>query len=171
VDFATIVGIVAGFALIIMAVVGGGSGGAEFLHVPSLMIVVGGMIASTLIHFSLGQVLRIGSITKKTLFYKLPGEQDLIQKMVNYSAINRRDGALVLEQQIPQAGDAFLVKGLQMVIDGQKEQEVDDQKQEQSSQPECQRRPTLLQKPDGLGQGVTAKGSQDCYPFGDDEHG
>lgn len=126
-DFATIVGIVAGFALIIMAVVGGGSGGAEFLHVPSLMIVVGGMIASTLIHFSLGQVLRIGSITKKTLFYKLPGEQDLIQKMVNYSAINRRDGALVLEQQIPQAGDAFLVKGLQMVIDGQKEQEVDDQ--------------------------------------------
>jgi len=128
VDFATIVGIVAGFALIIMAVAGGGgSGGAEFLHVPSLMIVVGGMLASTLIHFSLRQVLRIASIAKKTLLCKLPGEHDLIQKMVNYAAINRRDGALVLEQQIADAGDDFLGAGLQMIVDGRKDAEMDDQ--------------------------------------------
>ena len=48
-DVATIVGIIGGFALIIMAVAGGSGGGAEFLHVPSMMIVVGGMIASTLV--------------------------------------------------------------------------------------------------------------------------
>ena len=127
-DFATIVGIIAGFALIIMAVAGGGGGGgAEFLHVPSLMIVVGGMLASALIHFSLRQVLRIASLVKKTLFCKLSGEQDLIQKMVNYAAINRRDGALVLEQQIPQAGDSFLGAGLQMIVDGRKDEEMDSQ--------------------------------------------
>ena len=50
------------------------------------------------------------------------------------------------------------------------EQEVDDKEQEQSGQPERQRRPPLLQKPDGFGQGVTTEGSQNCYRFGDDEH-
>jgi chemotaxis protein MotA len=54
-------------------------------------------------------------------------ENDLIQKMVNYSAINRRDGALALERQIPSADDDFLVKGLQMVIDGQGEKEIERQ--------------------------------------------
>jgi len=126
-DIATIIGVLAGFGLVFMAVASGGGGGAEFFHVPSIMIVVGGMFSATLIHFSLGQVLGIISIVKKTLFYRLPGEQDLIQKMVNYSAINRRDGALALEQQMPEAGDSFLVKGLQMVVDGQKEDEIDKQ--------------------------------------------
>jgi len=127
VDFATIVGIVAGFGLIIMAVAGGGSGAAEFLHVPSLMIVVGGMLASTLIHFSLRQVLRIASVIKKTLFCKVPGEQDRIQEMVNYAVINRRDGALMLEKQIGEAGDPFLASGMQMIVDGREDRDMSDQ--------------------------------------------
>ena len=79
---------------------------------------------ATLIHFSLGQALRIISIVKKTLFCKLPAQQELMQKMVNYSAINRRDGALALERQLAEAGDPFLVKCLQMVIDGQSEEVI-----------------------------------------------
>ena len=125
-DLGTVLGIVAGFLLIITAVAGG-TGGATFFHVPSMLIVIGGMLSATLAHFSLGQVMKIGSVIRKTLFYRLPKEQDLIQKMVNYSAISRRDGALQLEQQLPDAGDEFLVKGLQMVIDGQKDEEMDRQ--------------------------------------------
>ncbi len=125
-DIATVIGVLAGFACVGVAVVAGGS--AEvFVNVPSLMITVGGMISATLIHFSLGQVLGILAVVKKTLFYKLPTESELIQKMVNYSAINRRDGALALERQIPDAGDSFLVKGLQMIIDGQSEEVIGDQ--------------------------------------------
>ncbi|KPK86754.1 MAG: hypothetical protein AMJ81_00375 [Phycisphaerae bacterium SM23_33] len=123
-DIATIIGVLAGFLLIFLSVGSGPSHGAEFFHVPSLMITVGGMFSATLTHFSLGQVLKIVSLIKKTVFCKLPQEQDLIQRMVNYSAISRRDGALVLERQIPEAGDPFLAKGLQMVVDGIKEEEV-----------------------------------------------
>ena len=47
--------------------------------------------------------------------------------MVNYAAISRRDGALALEEQIAGAGDPFLVKGLQMIIDGQKEEDLETQ--------------------------------------------
>jgi len=122
-DIATIVGIIAGFVCVIGAVAAGGDA-RVFVNIPSMAITVGGMISATLIHFSLGQVLRIISVLKKTIFCKLPTEQDLIQKMVNYSAINRRDGALALEQQIPTAGDDFLVKALQMVTDGQGEEGI-----------------------------------------------
>lgn len=125
-DIATIIGICLGFGMVIITIAAG-AGPMMFIHIPSLAITAGGMIAATLIHFSLGQVLKINSIVKKTLFCKLPTEQELMQKMVNYSAINRRDGALALEKQIPDASDDFLVKGLQMLIDGQNDQIIEDQ--------------------------------------------
>jgi len=125
-DIATIIGVFCGFACVIVSVVTGGSA-KVFIHVPSMAITVGGMFSATLIHFSLGQFLRITSVVKKTLFCKLLIEQDLIQKTVNYAAINRRDGALALEQHLAEAGDPFLVKGLQMVIDGQTEEDIDKQ--------------------------------------------
>jgi chemotaxis protein MotA len=125
-DIATVIGLLAGLACIALPVMMGGDA-SMFIHVPSMGIVVGGMVCATLVHFSLGQVLRITAVVKKALFCRLPAEGDLIQKMVNYSAINRRDGALALERQIPNAGDEFLVKGLQMVIDGQSEEAIEKQ--------------------------------------------
>lgn len=125
-DLATIIGLIACFGCVSASIVMGDGAGA-FIHIPSLAIVAGGMISSTMIHFSLGQVLGIISIIKKTLLYKLPSESELIQQMVNFSAINRRDGALALEQQIPKVNDTFLVKGLQMVIDGQDAEVIEEQ--------------------------------------------
>ncbi len=46
--------------------------------------------------------------------------------MVNYAAINRRDGALALEQEIHAIDDAFTIKGLQMLVDGQEAQQIRD---------------------------------------------
>jgi chemotaxis protein MotA len=126
VDIGTIIGILAGFGLVVAAMVAGGGAGI-FFNIPSMLITVGGMLSATFIHFSLGRVFTITSVVKKTVFCKLAGEQDLIQKMVNYSAINRRDGALALEQQLPDAGDSFLVKALQMIIDGQSEELIEKQ--------------------------------------------
>ncbi|MCD6303379.1 MAG: MotA/TolQ/ExbB proton channel family protein [Planctomycetes bacterium] len=125
-DIATVIGLLAGVGCIVTPVILGGQPGV-FVNMPSVAIVVGGMLCATLIHFSMKQVLQIIAVVKKTLFYRLPGENELIQKMVNYSAINRRDGALALERQIPDAGDDFLVKGLQMVIDGQSEEAIEKQ--------------------------------------------
>jgi len=46
--------------------------------------------------------------------------------MVNYAAINRRDGALALEQEIRNVNDVFFVKGLQMLVDGQDSESIRD---------------------------------------------
>lgn len=124
-DFATLVGIILGFIVIGLAV-SGGSGIMLFVDVPSLAVVVGGMLCATLIHFSLGHFLGIFGVIKKTFVNKIPQPQELIQQMVNYAAINRRDGALALEEQIRKVDNRFIEKGLQMLIDGQEEDWIRD---------------------------------------------
>ncbi len=116
-DIATIIGAVFGFIVVVGAIFVGG-GWRSFLHLPSLAITMGGMLCATLIHFSLPQFLGIFSVVKKTIVTKIPSPHELVQNMVNFAAINRRDGALALEQEIPKVHDLFFVKGLQMLVDG-----------------------------------------------------
>ena len=117
-DIATIIGLILGFGVIIGAILLGG-GAATFFHVPSLCIVVGGMLCSVLIHFSLPQFLAIFAIIKKTFMVKVSSPSEIIQQMINFAAINRRDGALALEEQIRKIDNGFVSKGLQMLVDGQ----------------------------------------------------
>jgi len=125
VDIATIIGILLGFMVITTAIVAGG-GWQMFIHIPSMAITIGGMLCATLIHFSLPQFLGIFSIVKKTIIAKVPSQTELIQKMVNYAAINRRDGALALEQEIPNLDNSFFIKALQMLVDGRDSEQIRD---------------------------------------------
>ena len=124
-DIATIIGILLGFMVITTAIVAGG-GWQIFIHIPSMAITMGGMLCATLIHFSLPQFLGIFSVVKKTIIAKVPSQSELIQKMVNYAAINRRDGALALEQEIPNLDNSFFIKGLQMLVDGRDAEQIRD---------------------------------------------
>ena len=117
-DIATIIGVLFGLVVVIGSIIAGG-GAMAFIHIPSIAITMGGMLCATMIHFSLPQFLGIFSIVRKTIVTKIPSPSELIQKMVNYAAINRRDGALALEQEIQNVNDLFFVKGLQMLVDGQ----------------------------------------------------
>ena len=124
-DIATIIGIIFGFGVITAAIIHGG-GAIAFIHIPSMIIVVGGMLCTVLIHFSLPQFLGIFSVIKKTVLVKLLTPSELVQKMVNFAAINRRDGSLALEEQIGKVDNDFIQKGLQMLVDGQEEDAVRD---------------------------------------------
>lgn len=125
-DIATIIGIIFGATLIIGTIVTGPGGLRVFVNIPSLGVTLGGMIAATLIHFSLPQFLSIFTIIKKTFIQKTASPGELIQKMINYAAINRRDGALALEQEISKIDDLFFVKGLQMLVDGTESDSIRD---------------------------------------------
>jgi chemotaxis protein MotA len=124
-DVATIIGVILGFLVVIGAIVAGG-GWQTFIHIPSMAITLGGMLCATLIHFSLPQFLGIFSVIKKTIISKIPSQSDLIQKMVNFAAINRRDGALALEQEIPNLDNSFFKKGLQLLVDGRDSEQIRD---------------------------------------------
>jgi chemotaxis protein MotA len=124
-DIATIIGILLGFVVITSAIVTGG-GWQMFIHLPSMGITIGGMLCATLIHFSLPQFLGIFSVIKKTVIAKVPSHSELIQKMVNYAAISRRDGPLALEQEIQKTDNMFFAKGLQMLVDGQESDAINE---------------------------------------------
>jgi chemotaxis protein MotA len=120
-DIATVCGIIFGLVVIIGTMMSEGNL-AIFFNIPALAIVFGGMTCATMIHFSMKQFLGIFSVIKKTLFHKIADSNTVIQQMVNYAVISRRDGALALEQEIAKIkGNPFMAKGLQMLTDGQEE--------------------------------------------------
>ena len=124
-DIATIIGLILGFGCVLGAILTG-SDPAVFVHIPSILIVVGGMLASTLVHFSMKQVLGIMPVIKKTLLYKLPTQAELVQDMVDYSAVCRRDGPLALEKEIATVNDPFLLQSIRMVVDGQEGEVIEN---------------------------------------------
>jgi chemotaxis protein MotA len=124
-DIATIIGVLLGLVVVLGAIVAGG-GWQAFVHFPSMAITMGGMLCATMIHFSLPQFIGIFSVVAVSLKKKIPPPSELIQKMVDFAAINRRDGALALEQEIPKVSDPFFIKGLQMLVDGQDSEAMRD---------------------------------------------
>ena len=69
-DIATVVGIVLGMVAVIGSIMAGGPL-SSFIDVGSIFVVVGGTIASTLISFSLKQVIAVIGVAKKTFLYPL----------------------------------------------------------------------------------------------------
>ncbi|MHC4881797.1 MAG: motility protein A [Planctomycetota bacterium] len=122
-DIATIIGLFVGMVIIAGTILVGG-GAMAFIHIPSMCIVLGGTLCSVLIHFSMGQFLTIFKIIKKTFQVKLPSSSEIIQQMVNFATVSRRDGALALEEQMRQVSYGFINKGLQLLVDGQDEDSI-----------------------------------------------
>lgn len=116
-DLGTIVGVVMAFALIIWAVYAGGSF-SSFVDVPSIMIVVGGSICTTLVSNPMDKIKGVIGVTKKAVMHKAESPQKLISELVSYAEIARRDGILSLEAQCKEIDDPFIVRGIQMAVDG-----------------------------------------------------
>ncbi len=119
-DIATPGGMLIGFVLLILAIfIGGGTSGmGAFLNIPSVLIVVGGTVAATLVRYPLGRVMGVMRIAMKTIFFKLSTPQIEVQRMVQYAKIARKEGLLALEGKIADIKDAFLAKSIQLLVDG-----------------------------------------------------
>lgn len=116
-DLATILGLIMGFALVCWAIVAGGSA-RGFWDPASIAIVLGGGICATLVGFPLTGFKRIFSIIKKALTHRPRSAEKLIADMVSYAEIARRDGILSLENMTKDIDDPFIVRGIQMAVDG-----------------------------------------------------
>ena len=114
-DLGTVIGLVAGFALIISAILLGGSLGA-FIDVPSILIVIGGAICATLIRFTLGDVINSISVAMNAFFAKSQPPTEIIEELVTLSNIARKEGLLKLEKQPVE--DPFLKKAIMYCVDG-----------------------------------------------------
>ncbi|PCJ57689.1 MAG: motility protein A [Candidatus Hydrogenedentota bacterium] len=116
-DIATIIGIVAGFGLILLTMLIGGDI-TIFINIPSLLTVVGGTLASTLINYPLSDVISVVGPVRNAFFNEDTKPGILINKLIEFATIARREGILALESHTDEAGDEFLGKSIQLAIDG-----------------------------------------------------
>jgi len=117
VDFATVIGILGGFGLVIVAMASGG-GLAWFIDGPSAMIVFGGTFGAVLINYPIADVLGVIQVAKNAFRGKEQRTAAVINQLVEMSKISRKEGAIALQRMIPGARDPFLVKAIHLVVDG-----------------------------------------------------
>ena len=115
-DIATIGGMLLGIVLLLMGI---GPANLKFFIDPgSMIIVLGGTIASLLINYPLATVLKVMGVGKNTLLFASPNMNEEIDRMVEFATIARKDGLLALEGQLENLKDPFMLRGVQMIIDG-----------------------------------------------------
>lgn len=116
-DLTTVVGFGAGAFCIVVSIMMVGSLGS-FWDIPSVFIVLGGTIASTLISYR-GKALK----NLKTIYSKAFKKADLdlnkdIETIISISNVARREGLLALEDMLEQVDNPFLKKGIMLIVDG-----------------------------------------------------
>lgn len=116
-DIATVIGFLSGIALVVITVLLGGAV-AIFWNVPSFVLVVGGTIAATLINYPLSDVLSVFNTLKNAFVHRATAPEKLIEKLVGFATVARREGILALESHAGEAGDEFLQRSIQLAIDG-----------------------------------------------------
>ncbi len=116
-DIATIVGLVAGWGLVAISILMGGSA-SSFWNAPSFVLVIGGTIATALFNYKLNDVLSVTATVKNAFIQKTTPVDALIEKLIQFAVVARREGILALESHAKESGDPFLEKSIQLAIDG-----------------------------------------------------
>jgi len=110
----SLLGVLLGVALLALAI-GMGPNPRIFFHPASTIVVVGGVIAATMIRFPLEHVSYAFSIASRSFFTQAPEPRALVAQIVGLSQRARREGLLNMEKAMDVEG--FLAKGLRMVVD------------------------------------------------------
>ena len=83
--------------MILVSIVLGGGSFIAFFDAPSMMVVIGGAIAATLISFPLPNFLSVFGVALKTLMWKVDSPKVLIEQIVSLAETARKEGLLALE--------------------------------------------------------------------------
>ncbi len=125
-DIATLVGVVVAVTLILVSIILGGGSFIAFWDPASVMVVVGGSIAATLISYPLRNFLSVFGVSTKVLLYKLESIPNLVEQIVSLAETARRDGLLALESRLADIDNPFIVLGVQMAVDGTQPEVMED---------------------------------------------
>ena len=117
-DILSVVGFVLAMCAVLVGAVLKGAGIKALLSAAAFMIVFVGTIASIFIQTPL-PVFKL-ALNRVSWIFKPPQvhAEALIQKIIEWSNIARKQGLLGLEPMIKQEEDTFVQKGLQLVVDG-----------------------------------------------------
>ncbi len=117
-DLASIIGLFLALAGILVGNALEGGKIAQITQPTAALIVIGGTVGATMLQFPLKTFIQAMKSFKSVFVTKPSRDAKIVDEIVGYAAIARRDGILALEPLAPKASDPFLVRALMMAIDG-----------------------------------------------------
>lgn len=116
-SFSTLIGLVAGIAIVLMAMAMGSSI-AMFINIPGMMIVVGGTVAATMIRYSMSDSFKAIGMSFSVL--KVDSEVKDFNELVDITEdllrLVRGKGVLAMESY--EVNNSFYQTGVRMIVDG-----------------------------------------------------
>ncbi|HEX3000200.1 MAG TPA: flagellar motor protein [Armatimonadota bacterium] len=117
-DLATIIGLLVGFGALMVSVLIEGGKLAAFLNLPAALTVFGGTLGAAMVSTPLSLAMRSPIILKHAFFAPSLDRVRMIDVLVGFAQKARREGLLVLEEDIAQVDNALLKLGIQLAVDG-----------------------------------------------------
>lgn len=117
-EISTIIGLLAAFGAYGGSIMINGGSVASLIDVSSIIMVVGGSIGATLIAYPLKTFLTLPTLFMQSFQAPKTNPQLVIEMFVGLADQARREGLLSLEEQVGSIEDAFVKKGIMLIVDG-----------------------------------------------------
>lgn len=117
-DKISLAGLVIGFIAIVGGQVLEGGHVSSLVQPTALLIVLGGTLGAVLLQSPLHVFKRGMAMAKWVWFPPMIAQKPLIEQILKWSQVSRREGLLALENYLPAIKDPFTRKGLQLLVNG-----------------------------------------------------
>lgn len=118
IDYLTILGLIVGVTAILIGQQLEGGKLSTLINGPAALIVIGGTVGAVMLQSPIAVFIRAIKMLWWTISTPQFDTEAVIQKIIQWSNIARREGLLGLENLEDQEQDLFSKKGLQLLIDG-----------------------------------------------------
>ncbi len=115
-DLGTLIGLLAGLGIIVMSIMQSGGKLIWFLNFNSLLIVVGGTLAATMVNLPIKAMKNIFNIIKNVFKGEDYDYVGIINEIVEKAEKGRKDGLLSLEAELPNMREGFFKNGIELAI-------------------------------------------------------
>ncbi|MBT6866321.1 MAG: motility protein A [Candidatus Marinimicrobia bacterium] len=115
-DLGTLIGLLAGLGIIVMSIMQSGGKLIWFLNFNSLLIVVGGTLAATMVNLPITAMKNILNIIKNVFKGEDYDYVGIINEIVEKAEKGRKDGLLSLEAELPNMREGFFKNGIELAI-------------------------------------------------------
>jgi len=115
-DLGTLIGLFAGITIIVIGILNSGGKLFWFISFNSILIVVGGTLAATMVNLPLKAVRNLFNILKNVFKGEDYDYVGIINEIVEKAQKARKDGLLSLEADLPNMREGFFKNGIELAI-------------------------------------------------------
>ena len=115
-DLGTLIGLLAGIGIILLGIISAGGKIVWFWNFNSILIVLGGTFAATMVNLPLKAVTNVFNILKNVFRAEDYNYTGIIEEVVKKATKARKDGLLALEADLSIMEDGFFKNGIELAI-------------------------------------------------------